>query len=328
MADDAPSPAATETAAPTTATPESPATPSTGVTAPSPSAPSPGESAPSPSAKPTEADSRESLLEAVTQAVPELRSAQTKEGDEAGGASPAPAAKSETTTPPPDDYSDLSDDIPPEELAAYRAGAKRRVDKLLKQRTDLRAELVGKNGELDQLKARMPQAEAAASVQKYLRDNDIGKEDFMLTLELAAAMRRGDFKAFYEGVQPYMRLAEEYLGIQLPGDLQQRVAEGQMTTQAAAMFARERMDRALAESQRYRQAQMYDTQTQTTAQRTLQTNVRDSVNAWEQATMQADADYVTKKPLLQEVMWSVVRERGPRRPRKPPLKSQRKHTGG
>jgi len=132
----------------------------------------------------------------------------------------------------------------------------------------------------------------------------------MLTLELAAAMRRGDFKAFYEGVQPYMRLAEEYLGIQLPQDLQQRVREGQMTTQAAAMYARERMDRALSESQRVRQAQQFDTQTQTAAQQQLQTAVRERVNAWEQATAQLDPDYATKKPLLQEVMWSVVRERG------------------
>ena len=99
---------------------------------------------------------------------------------------------------------------------------------------------------------------------KYLQDNDIGQDDFLLTLELAAAMRRGDFKTFYEGVRPYMQLAEEYLGVQLPQDLQQRVAEGHMTTQAARLFARERMDRMLAESQRVRQAQVYDTTTTAT----------------------------------------------------------------
>ena len=240
----------------------------------------------------------------MQQAVPELRSSQKKEDDETGGVKPAPDAKPDPTKPPPDDFSDLSEDVSPEELAAYRLGTKRRVDKLVKQRNEARATAESQRTELDQLKARIPQADAAASVQKYLRDNDIGKEDFMLTLELAAAMRRGDFKAFYEGVQPYMRLAEEYLGIQLPQDLQQRVREGQMTTQAAAMYARERMDRALSESQRLRQAQQFDTQTQTAAQQKLQTDVRDSVNAWEQTMAASDPDYATKKPLLQEVMWS------------------------
>lgn len=246
----------------------------------------------------------------MQQAVPELRSSQKKEADEAGGVKPAPDAKSDTTTPPPDDYSDLSEDVSPEELAAYRLGTKRRVDKLVKQRNEARAAAESQKTELDQLKAYMPLASAASSVKKYLSDNDIGEEDFKLTLELAAAMRRGDFKAFYEGVQPYMRLAEEYLGIQLPRDLQQRVQEGQMTTQSAAMFARERMDRALSESQRLRQAQQFDTHTQATTQYQLQTAVRDRVNAWETATAQSDPDYATKKPLLQEVMWSVVRERG------------------
>ena len=71
-----------------------------------------------------------------------------------------------------------------------------------------------------------PSAHAAEQVTKYLRDHDIGQDDFLMGLELMAAMRRGDFRKFYEGVRPYMKLCEEYLGISLPPDLQQQVLRG------------------------------------------------------------------------------------------------------
>lgn len=273
-------------------------------------APTGDNSAPSPSATPEESgNTREALLAHVQKAVPEPRPSQDdKPGEVAGGASPAPDAKSatapSTTEPPrPDDDADLPDDPTPEEIAAWKGGAKRRVEKLLGQRNEARREV-------ERLKEIEPQAKAAESVTKYLKDNDIARDDFLLTLELAAAMRRGDFKTFYEGVRPYMQLAEEYLGIALPNDLQQAVQQGQMTTQAARLFARERMDRALSESQRVRQAQLHDTQSSAVANERLGNAVRDEVNKWEQATMAADPDYAAKKAAVQDTMWAVVREKG------------------
>jgi hypothetical protein len=246
----------------------------------------------------------------VQKAVPELRTSQSdQEGP--GGVPLAPASKSDASSAPAGGRSaddDLPDDPTAEELARYLPGAKRRVDKLIEQRRELRATV-------EQLKGLEPQARAAQDVTKYLRDNDIGQDDFLLTLELAAAMRRGDFKTFYEGVRPYMQLAEEYLGVQLPQDLQQRVAEGHMTTQAARLFARERMDRALAESQRIRQQQVYTNQSQVQSQQQLANAVGDKVNEWEAAVMKADPDYARKQAAVQDTMWAVVRERG--RPQSP-----------
>jgi hypothetical protein len=294
MADTAPAPAAPETAAPPVAEQQTAVTPqSTGET-----------SAPPPSAKPEEGESRESLLKAVQQAVPELRTSQQEEG-EADGVSPAPAPKFDATgqQQPPKAEEDLPDEVTAEELARYHPSAKRRVDKLIDQRRELRAEV-------DRLRPLEPNAKAAESVQKYLRENDIGRDDFLLTLELAAAMRRGDFQAFYQGIRPYMDLAEQYLGIQLPQDLQQQVRQGQMTPQAAALYSRERMDRALAQSQQQRTAQRYDQHAQATAQTQLATAVRDTVNTWEQQIIQSDPDYGAKKAAVQDTMWAVVRERG------------------
>jgi hypothetical protein len=299
MADD-PVPAVEQSTTPPVSSPEPAAAPSR-EPAPSQSAPSPGETAPSPSATPQEGETHETLLQAVQKAVTDRDPAKPDQGDE-GGVSPAPAAPS-AAPPAPDDYSDLPENPDAAELSAYKGGAKRRVEKLVRQRNEARAEA-------ERLKTLEPQAKAAESVTKYLKDNDIAKDDFLLTLELAAAMRRGDFKTFYEGVKPYMQLAEEYLGVQLPQDLQQRVAEGHMTTQAARLFARERMDRMLAESQRIRQAQVYDNTANVQARQTLATNVTNEVNKWEQATMAADPDYARKKAAVQDTMWAVVREQG------------------
>ena len=204
----------------------------------------------------------------------------------------------------------MPDEVTAEELAAYSPRSKGRIEKLLNERRELRAHL-------EQFKAIEPQAQAAASVQQYLRDNDISREDFMLTLELAASMRKGDFEAFYAGIKPYVTLAEEYLGVSLPADLQQAVRSGQMTTQAAAMYSRERMDRGLAQSRNMRAQQLHQEQSQTMQQQLqaqqqqqLAVNVRDHVNAWEQTMMRSDPDYAAAKPLLHDVMWSVVREKG------------------
>jgi hypothetical protein len=317
MADAQPTaPAAPEPAAPstTTDTTQSAVTPATSSTS-----PSPGEKpAPSPSAKPEKGEARESLLQAVQKAVKdrEPRTSQPK-ADQTGGVSPAPAAQADTTAPATEaakaaqaSQDDLPDEVTAEELAAYHPSAKRRVDKLIEQRRELRSKVDTAAKQLAEANARIPQAEAAASVQKYLKDNDIGRDDFLLLLELGAAMRRGDFRTFYEGVKPYVSLAEEYLGVTLPQDLQQRVREGHMSNDAARLYARERMDRSLAENARMRTAQQYDQSQIANAQQNLSNSVRDTVNAWEAATMQSDPDYAAKKPLLQEVMWSVVRERG------------------
>jgi hypothetical protein len=291
-------------------------TPTSPASSPEPAATSPastGEtSAPSPSApphEPTQGETREALLAHVQQAVPELRSSQDEEPP--GGVPLAPASKSETGRYPdaaPSADGDLPEEVTPEEVAKYPPGTRRRVEKLLDQRRALRADV-------ERLRALEPRAQQAEHVINYLRENDIGQEDFNRTLELAAAMRRGDFRTFYEGVKPYMQLAEEYLGVQLPQDLQQRVAEGHMTTQAARMFARERMDRALAEGQRTRQAEMYQQTTTAHAQQQLANSVEEHVDRWERATMAADPDYARKQAAVKDTMWAVVRENG--RPQSP-----------
>ena len=270
------------------------------------SAPSPGATDDQVSSSDTDqGESKESLLEAVQRAVPELRQSDDQEGADEG-ASPAQAAKDKTS----DDDPELPDEATPDELAKLSQSAKRRIKKLSSQRQKLASEV-------ERLKTLEPSAQAADQVTKYLRDADISREDFLMGLELMAAMRRGDFRTFYAGVQPYVKLAEEYLGVALPEDLQQQVQQGHMTTQAAAMYSRERMDRAIAQTNAARQQQAFQQHQQMSAQQqqvqqreVLAARVRDTVNNWESQVARTDPDYAAKKAAVQNTMWAVVREQG------------------
>lgn len=277
----------------------------------SPAAPAPAtpaESAPSPSAPEPSGETHQSLLEAVQSAVPELRPTDQKDVD-GQGASPASSAKSDQA-PDVDEAGDLPEEITKEELAKYTHGAKQRIHKLAKQKHELRAEV-------ERLRQMEPQAQAADSVTKYLRDNDIGREDFLHGLDLMTSMRRGDFARFYAGIKPYVDLAEQYLGVSLAPDLQQAVRQGQMTTEAAVRFGKERMDRALLQNQHERaqqtaqSQQQYIQQTHEMQQREVLANtVKDHVNHWERTVAAHDPDYGKKAAAVRDTMWAVVRETG------------------
>ena len=209
-----------------------------------------------------------------------------------------------------DDDGTLPDEITSEEMAKYALSAKRRIRKLWNQRRELRNEVL-------RLREIEPQAQAADSVSTYLRDNDIGREDFLMMLELGSALRRGEWDKFAAGIEPYYNLAQQALGRQLPPDLQNAVRQGQMTTEAALHFSKERLQRALLENRHQRvqqvaeQQQQHYQQQQHLQQRTNLANaVRDHVNAWERAAMQHDPDYAAKRSAVQDTMWAVVRETG------------------
>ena len=198
---------------------------------------------------------------------------------------------------------ELPEEATPEEIAKLSKTAQRRIKKLNSQRTKLA-------GELQRLKRLEPDAIMAAKVTGYMREHDIGQDDFVFGMDMMAAMRRGDFARFHAGVSPYMKLCEEYLGISLPPDLQQQVNQGHMTTQAAAMYSRERMDKAMAQTNAVRSQATLQQQQQASAKEVLANKVANAVNNWEAHKEISDPRYADKKAAVQNTMWAVVREQG------------------
>lgn len=240
-------------------------------------------------------ETKESLLEAVMKAVkPEDTDEKPETPPSSEGAEkPGPDGSKDEHKGP-----DLSKDPTPEELANYKDDTRKRIEDLLTQRNHLRAE-----------------ADVTRTLREFLVVNDIAREDFQLTLDLAAAMRRGDFKGFLDGIGPYVQLATQALGITLPPDLQQQVQAGRVSQEAAAQMSRDRYGRALAEQHSQRATQVV-TSHQTQAQQAQFSQVIErTVTDWENSIRQSDPDYGRKEEAVRNFLWAVVREQGP--PRSP-----------
>jgi hypothetical protein len=244
------------------------------------------------------AESRESLLDVVRKAAPR-KEAQPGPGDERGvsrsGESAAPGAQSK------DDPGPLTQ----AEIDAFSPRTRKRID-------EFRAQIKGLQSQIAPLEA---QAKTTQELQNFLKQADIAKEDFGLVLDLAAAMRRGDFRTFLEGVAPYVKLAQESLGIQLPADLQRAVQSGHMTQDAARYTAQVRAQQQLAEAQLNRVTQETTQRNHAETVRNFQAEVAGAVSQWEQGVRRSDPDYVRKEPVVRELLHAVVHERGP--PRSP-----------
>jgi hypothetical protein len=242
-------------------------------------------------------EEKETLLEAVLKAVGKDLD-ETEEGDILAKGSP-PSEKREQAEGEPKPDADLTEDdlkVQPDDTPKVQ----KRIKKLVEQRNAAAAERDALKGEAD----------VTRTLRDFLVRNDIAREDFQLTLDLAAAMRRGDFNAFLTGVAPYVQLATNALGITLPNDLAQQVQQGRMTSDIAAQMSRDRYARALAEQEALRAGAMASNQAWATERADLQGSVQQTVDQWEAGVKAQDPDYARKEPLVRNLLWSVVNERG------------------
>jgi hypothetical protein len=253
-----------------------------------------------PSASPSDAqgESKESLLDAVLKAVP-------PKGEDPdrilpGEGAPPGSEGQQSGEPDPAAENTEADDPSEEEMARYTSRTRDRIKQLLTQRDSARTEA----------ETHKADAEMANGLRSFLSEHRIQKEDFTLLLDLGVALRKGDFRTFYEGVGPYVQLAEEALGITLPADLQAAVQQGMMTTEAARQYSRERMARQIAESQNTQTQQETQQFVSRQQQDALSQAVSGAVNQWEARTRQQDPDYGHKQDLVKDMLWSVIRETG------------------
>jgi hypothetical protein len=290
----------------TTGTPSSSAssTPADTGAAPSPSSTTPSvdrRDAPSSPSSSEKGETRESLLSAVEKALPELKDSEdTLKLGEDTPPSDEPGSEAKKDGEPGEGEPDLSKDPTEEELARLNQRTRKRIDQFLAERKQLQEQIKGLDTE----------AQISRSLKTYLQTHDIAKEDFQLTLDLAAAMRAGNFRAFLEGVGPYVQLATEALGLTLPNDIQQSVARGQMTTDAGAALSRERYARALAEQNATRLSQQQQIQYRQQSGADLSRSVEQAVTAWENQVRTSDPDYGRKEATVRNFLWAVIQERG------------------
>jgi hypothetical protein len=264
----------------------------------SPPAADTGESAtpspPSPAETPSDpGTSKESLLDAVLKVVPATNETDVLAKTDAEAPPEATEPDSQQAEDEPETDSDDDDEPPSPEVPA---ATRKKINKLLRQRRELR-------NELSQLK---PAAQIGAELQTFSEEHGLTGDDLAQLLHLGATLRAGDYKAFYTAIAPYVRTAQEVLGVVLPKDLQDMVRNGQMTETAAKAYARDRISGKRAE---------YDLQATTQANQrqqvqAVQGDVRRAVASFETRLSASDPDYKAKAPVVRRVAQAMLLERG------------------
>jgi ElaB/YqjD/DUF883 family membrane-anchored ribosome-binding protein len=282
-------------------TPSIATTPSTATTASAPppaaDAGSSGETTPSP-AQSGETGKKPTLLDAVLKVVP----ADTEGDVLADKATDAPASPAIVSGEQASQGTEGEDDNPTE---ADTADMKPRMAKKFRTLLNQRSELQRQVADLQQLQ---PVAEIGGQLANFAQENDLSSDDVVRAVSLAAAVRRGDWQGFYQQVGPFVRRAQEYLGLVLPDDLGQRVQQGHMTEAAAREFARTRFDAARAEAI----AGQRETEVQSSRVQHVQADVQRAVTSFETQLASRDPDYRAKADAIRRTTQAILHERGGR----------------
>jgi hypothetical protein len=255
-------------------------------------APSPSESADHSAAD--TGQSKETLLDAVLKVVPATTEtdvlAATKDKAPPEATQPDSEDQAETET---DDTSSEEDEQAPQEATP---AIRKKINKLLKQRRELR----------DEVSHLRKPAEIGSELETFAKTNDLSGDDVANTLRMAAMLRAGDYQSFYQAVAPFVRTAQEYLGIVLPRDLQDEVRKGQMTEAAAKAFARQRFDGQRAQFERQAVEEAHGRQ----QVQYVQNDVQRAVSNFELRLSASDPDYRAKQPAVRRVAQALLFERG------------------
>ena len=281
---DTPAPEAT-TSTPTDSTPP----PSSGT-----------DSTPAPSSGDTPLSDRDGLLAAVRKVVdkpadPAADPVPGQAADPAVGTDKAGTSPGAAAAPQPDATSTEADPTDAE-LRKLRPETRRRFEKLLSQRNDAQQALT----------AVQPELAVHRQLQGYLTQHQLAPDDVNMLLGVGAALRRGDFQAFLNGVTPYVQAAQEALGIRLSGDLQKQVDDGLISEEAARELTRTRHRAAQAEGRADQQTQIRTQETQT---RNIAA-VRTAIETWEDGIKKRDPDYALKAVAVRRFSQALLQERG------------------
>lgn len=209
------------------------------------------------------------------------------------------------------DEGEDTDDLTEEELARLRPKTRKRIDNLLKERSDRDARIA----ELD------PKAQNFEKIQRFVDNAGLSKDEVNQGFDVMANLRNDPLKA-YEQLKPIFAQLQQMAGEVLSPDLQQAVEQGQLTEAHARELALTRSrasvnERRLTETEQRQQA---------TAQREAsEANINDvagAVTEWEKTTSKNDPDWKLKQPRIQVLVENEILRKQARDPAYFPSKDE------
>lgn len=177
--------------------------------------------------------------------------------------------------------------------------------------SEIRILKVAKEKNEGAIKELEPKAQTFDQLSGWLRENSLGKDDLTSLLTIGAAVRN-DPQAAYDMLRPIMEELELKVGVRLPQDLENAVAQGQMTQEAAQAIARSRGEATLYkgkyETSQQRQNQEREERAANEAKQQAESLVQgivSHVDSW--ATR--DPDAARKRPFVEEAIELELRKR-------------------
>jgi hypothetical protein len=258
---------------------------------------SPGENSASPPDAPV--DDRAGLLAAVQKVV---QAEPKNPAGEGSAAAPDGSSTNETKTDPQAEAqaAALEADPTEDELKALAPKTKARIEKLLDQRRAARQEV----------EALKPQAAKWQQMEGYLTRHDLAAEDANTLLGIGAALRRGDFKTFVEGVGPYWVLAHEALGLSVAPDLRAKVDAGEMSEDAAKQLTATRIANSRLQGQVKANTEAATAQRAEVEHARTAQAVGSAIAEWEAGIKARDPDYAKKAAAVEEEAQLLIKAHG------------------
>lgn len=291
---------------------EAPSSGAPDTTAPPEPSSAPDSTAPSSSATddktPSSGDSRQSdrdgllaVVQKVVDVKPETSALPSDDAEPEPTGTPQDQAATAGRDQPPPDATELPD--PTEaDLKKLRPETRRRIERLLAQRNEAR----------QQFESVQPELEEHRQLRGYLDQHQLAPDDVNTLLGVGAALRRGDYAGFLNGVTPYVLAAQEAIGLRVSQDLQAQVDQGLIDEATARELTRTRHRAAQAEA-RLQDANQVAAVTQ---QQQHVGQIRGAVDAWEAHIQRQDPDYARiLSDAVRRYAQGLLQERGlPRTP--------------
>jgi hypothetical protein len=153
-------------------------------------------------------------------------------------------------------------------------------------------------------------AEKLTAISGFVNGNGISENEFVEGLEIMAALKNNPLRAA-QLLAPHLAHLKKFTGEgDLPKELEDRVAAGEISEAAARELVRAKTQAEIAQAQAQR---VTGEQQHAIAQRNL-VEAGHAVSAWEAGIAKSDLDYAKKQPLVIRLIQAEAALRPPRNP--------------
>lgn len=194
-------------------------------------------------------------------------------------------------------------DLSAEELAQLKPKTRARISNLLKDRSDRDEKIASLE----------PKVQQFDTLVRFVEDAGLSKDEVNQGFDVMRALKREPLRA-YQVLQPIMAQLEQIVGVQLPDDLRNAVALGQITDTHARELSRSRATSTLSQQQLQEQTQRDQEQRKANEHQAAINDVSTKVSEWERSQEKSDPDWKLKQPRVMALVKLEVQDRKLRDP--------------